>query len=923
MIAQSIRLSLRRPHAASRVALVLLAASASLAHAAAQGALSGAAVAEAKAADGAVKFDLETIFPEKGLFGPSASDMAFSHDGTLAAWLYRPYPERRHGGDLWVHDFSTGVTTRVTSVSVMAPYLAGAQEVADDRIAKAKQARKEAQKGAQQGAQRGDAEGQARAESGAESEAHGGTWQALVEQARAARETDAKGATETGDAEVNDADKVSDEDAKDDKAPRYSGVSDFTWSPVGSDLLFTVEGDIFRWTSGAPGLERLTRTRSAERSVQYLPDGLGYTYLSNDALVRARFGAHFVDQLDPKLPDGQSMRSYVLSPDGAKVVFVSSNGSRGVMGNGRTVNIATYRDRFMRVMEVPRTVSDDPIGDVDTAIYLYRLPTDTKDNGELVKVYARERTGPRDVLPLPDWAPDSSKVAFAVFEQSTSQVHVLEASFPPTEPADAAPTEGADPSAPAKPDGAAGPAGAATLDAPTPQEADAGAKKPAKRGATEHPARIALRFLHDGGPNTPGMIQPRYLADSRRLVLLTEQTGFRHLHVLDPVYESLEALTRGRCEVYPLALSKDRESIDFAATMEDSTCLDVYRLTFADGAVRRLTGQVGQYENAAVSPDGKRMLATYSAYGSLRELVLVDTEQRSQTALTDSHPAATRALTSASPEFFTFENRHGQTIRGLMWKPADLKEGERRPLLVYVYGGPLGTRKQVNQGNFGSDAYFFAQYMVREHGYIACTIDPRGMSGYGAVFEKANFEQVGKPQVEDLVDGVRFMVAQHGADEARVGLHGWSFGGFQTQMCMYTEPKVFKCGIAGAGPTEWENYNSWYSTGTIGGSREGKTDLAKYSLLPLAKNLENKLLLVHGMEDSNVLYQDTVRVYSELLKAGKETLVELFLDPTGGHGLGGYVKSLNRFRKYEEFLVRCLGEGAPAKSGTAKSGTAE
>ena len=127
---------------------------------------------------------------------------------------------------------------------------------------------------------------------------------------------------------------------------------------------------------------------------------------------------------------------------------------------------------------------------------------------------------------------------------------------------------------------------------------------------------------------------------------------------------------------------------------------------------------------------------------------------------------------------------------------------------------------------------------------------------------------------------------------------------------MYTEPEVFKVGIAGAGPTEWENYNSWYSTGTIGASREGKTDLEKFSLLPLAKNLQGKLLLVHGMEDSNVLYQDTVRVYGELLKAGKETLVELFLDPSGGHGLGGHVKSLGRYRKYEEFLVRNLGTGS-------------
>ncbi len=196
--------------------------------------------------------------------------------------------------------------------------------------------------------------------------------------------------------------------------------------------------------------------------------------------------------------------------------------------------------------------------------------------------------------------------------------------------------------------------------------------------------------------------------------------------------------------------------------------------------------------------------------------------------------------------------------------------------------------------------------MAKKHGYVTVTIDPRGVSGYGGYFEKSNFDQIGKPQVEDLTAGVEYLVENFGVDPEHVGIHGWSFGGFQTQMCMYTAPEVFKVGIAGAGPTEWENYNAWYTSGTIGPSKPGEATLKKFSLLPLAKNLKGKLLLVHGMEDPNVLYQDTVRVYRELLKAGKETLVELFLDPTGQHGLGGDVQRLNRYRKYEEFLQRTL-----------------
>lgn len=834
-------------------------------------ALPQASTAGSKDAVEEVKFDLETIFDEDGLFGPSARSVAVSMDGRYAAYLYRPYVERRHGSDLWVVDLESGEATRVTSVSVMSRFQKSARKVGRDRIDKARKA---------------EADGESEDED-AEDDAEGsgkgsGSWSDLVKTSRDGEEgsdDDDADADEFSDEDLRRMDVVDEDDADAEDAPRYGGVSSFTWAPGSAEMLVSSGGDVYRHVVGSDeGLVRLTKTREPERDVQYLPDASGYTALINDALVRVRFGDHFVDQLDPRLPDGMSMRSYRISPDGARVVFVAANSSRG-SGDRRTVNIATYRDRFMKVRTVPRTVSDDPIGATRTAVFLYELPEPAAENGELVQVYERETSGPRDVLRVPDWAPDSSRATFAVFDQSSSEVHVMEARFPSDDPSG--------------------------VDAAKEDEKKKGDGEKDDDDHVVHDAKIVHRFLHTGGPNTPRMIEPRYLADSRRIVLLTEQTGFRHVHVLDPVYETLEPLTRGRFEVYPIGMPEDRSCVWVEATKEDSACQDVYSVDLESGEMTRLTPRRGQYSGAAISQDGRHLLATYAAFGSLRELVHVDTETGEQTALTDSHPEATHELTEAAPEFFAFENRHGQTIRGHVFEP-EREEGEKRPLLIYVYGGPLGTRKQVTEGNFGSDGYFFANYMAQEHGWVTCTIDPRGMSGYGALFEKANFERVGVPQVEDLTDGVRHLIENHGVDPDRVAIHGWSFGGFQTQMCMYTEPEVFKVGIAGAGPTEWENYNSWYSTGTIGDSREGKTDLEKYSLLPLAKNLEGKLLLVHGMEDSNVLYQDTVRVYAELLDAGKETLVELFVDPTGGHGLGGHVKRLGRFRKYEEFLLRAM-----------------
>ena len=350
------------------------------------------------------------------------------------------------------------------------------------------------------------------------------------------------------------------------------------------------------------------------------------------------------------------------------------------------------------------------------------------------------------------------------------------------------------------------------------------------------------------------------------------------------------------------------------ATKEHPSRKEIYRVFLEDGRMVRLSQDAGNYTSVAVSPDGTKVLANFVKFGQMRELVVIDSEADIQKTITDSHPETANKLVEPVPEFFDYENRHGHKIYGHLFKPDDWDKDVKRPLLIYIYGGPLGTRKQVADGSLQQSSYFFGYYMAKKHGYITCTIDPRGNSGYGAVFEKANYDQVGKPQVEDLVDGVKYLIDNFGVDKDRVAIHGWSFGGFQTQMCLYTEPDVFAAGMAGAGPTEWENYNAWYTTGTIGKSRTGKTDLEKFSLLPLAKNLKSNLLLVHGMEDSNVLYQDTVRVYRELLKAGKETLVEIFLDPTGGHGLGGDIKPINRFRKYEDFLLKTIGTGNLAET---------
>ncbi|MEC7232072.1 MAG: hypothetical protein VXW31_03950, partial [Planctomycetota bacterium] len=342
--------TIRLPHLFAPVAAVAL----SLGPQAALGAdETDAAEQKSEEAEG-FEWTLESLFDEdETLMGPSARSMAFSHDGKYAAYLWRPFAERRHGNDLWIFDVEKGEAKRVTSVSVMEPFQKRAAKVAEDRLKKHDESEGKADK--------------------AKSE---GSWGEL--------EDAMKGKSPEDEIEVGRktiVDTVGEKDADDEDAPRYGGIQGFVWAPTANEMLISSSGDIYRHVIGDDeGLVRLTRTRTAEREVQYLPDGSGYTSLVDGALVRVRFGDHLVDQLDPQLPGGLTMRSYALSPDGKRVVFVASSGSI-FRGGSRTVDIATYRDRFMKVRTVPRTVSDDPVAKVDSAVFLHELPTGDSEVG--------------------------------------------------------------------------------------------------------------------------------------------------------------------------------------------------------------------------------------------------------------------------------------------------------------------------------------------------------------------------------------------------------------------------------------------------------------------------------------------------------------------------------------------------------------
>jgi len=643
--------------------------------------------------------------------------------------------------------------------------------------------------------------------------------------------------------------------------PSYPGVSAATWSPKSDELLVTYAGDIYRWKLGEAKPTRLTNTRDREGDAEFTPDASGFTFARGNAIYRARFDSPIVEQLNPELPDRLEMAGYQLSPDGTKMMVRVDNWTQP----NRTVQWISFKDRFAKAVTVNRGVADDEFK-IDSRVYLYDITQgrDPKNDGKPWEVWTYKGGKEWQQTSIVNgrgargsdnqefaWSKDSKKFVFATWRRTAMEYEIKVADLEKKE------------------------------------------------------LTVAYKAKLDGDHDTPGMSQPFFTPDGSKIIAMLDISGYRHPWIIDPVKQTASPITKGAFDCYPVRITPDGKSLFVTANPVTAPVEGVFRVDIESGEMKQIGKKTGVYENTAFSESTNQLAANFKSWSSPSELYVLDGDEKK---VTDSHRGTFDAVNKEKPNLFTFQNRNGQTVHGYMFLPDNFKKTDKRPLFMYVYGGPLGKGNSVEVGTFNTTAYLFNQYLTRVFGYVTIVVDPRGSSGYGNAFGNANWEKPGQAQVEDLSDAAKYMAKEYGIDTTKVGINGWSFGGFQTQMCLFTAPDVFTLGIAGAGPTEWQNYNTWYTAGVIGASPSGSpADLDKYSLTSLAKNLRSPLMLLHGMEDDNVLFQDTVNVYRKLLQYGRGPLVELALDPTGGHGMGGDMDSRDRHAIYLGFLNKWWG----------------
>lgn len=400
------------------------------------------------------------------------------------------------------------------------------------------------------------------------------------------------------------------------------------------------------------------------------------------------------------------------------------------------------------------------------------------------------------------------------------------------------------------------------------------------------PLHNDLHFLKDG-----------------RILWNSERSGYEHLYVLDADGGNARALTSGDWPVDSvLEVDEAAGQVYFAAGKDSPLDAQIYRVPLDGGAIVRLSKADGVHfasfaANASVfvdnwsNPTTPPQLELYRSDGT-RIAALLKNE------LSDpQHPYAKFAAAQRPIEFGTLTAADGSTpLHYSLLKPAGFQAGKQYPVVVLVYGGPASqTVKRAWTPDFN-------QYLA-QHGYVVFSLDNRGTPRRGAAFGGALYGKQGTVEVADQLQGVQWLKKQPWVDGKRIGVYGWSNGGYMTLMLLAKASDQYACGVAGAPVTDWGLYDTHYTERYMGLPAGNADGYRQARVLEHIEGLKSKLLLIHGMADDNVLFTNSTSLMSALQKRGQP--FELMTYPGAKHGLKG-ADNLHRLKLTEDFFGRCL-----------------
>lgn len=411
-----------------------------------------------------------------------------------------------------------------------------------------------------------------------------------------------------------------------------------------------------------------------------------------------------------------------------------------------------------------------------------------------------------------------------------------------------------------------------------------------------------IRFSADGGPGRVLLTETdpywinvsddwRFLPASGSLLWSSERDGYRHLYLYDLEGKLKRQLTQGEWQVTSVACVDEASGhVYFTSTDPSPLERQLWVVSLGGGTPRRITPEPGTH-NVTMSPDCRYFVDTHSSL-ERPPVTVVRQGTGSVVAVLDDRAQRLAADYELLPvEIHKVPGPEGQWFYGALILPPGFDRARRYPAVVLVYGGPHG--QLVRDSWTGPN---LAQALAYR-GFVVWQMDNRGTWGRGHGWEVGVYRRLGKVELEDQLAGLNYLITKGFVDPNRVGIHGWSYGGFLTLYALLHAPEHFQAGVAGAPVTDWRNYDTIYTERYLGLPQNNEQGYHDSSPVNFASRLRAPLLLVHNFEDDNVLFQNTLQMAVALQRAGKP--FEIMIYPQKAHGIS------SEFRQhFYDLLVR-------------------
>lgn len=383
----------------------------------------------------------------------------------------------------------------------------------------------------------------------------------------------------------------------------------------------------------------------------------------------------------------------------------------------------------------------------------------------------------------------------------------------------------------------------------------------------------------------------------------SEKDGFNHIYLYDKAGKLKNQVTKGNWEVTSYyGFDEKSKTVFYQSTENGSINRDIYRIALDGKNKVRLSKNVGT-SKATFSPNFQYYINTFSSATQPTTYTLNDAKAGKELQVIENNEtlaSSLKAYNLATKEFFVLKTAKGNELNAWILKPKDFDPAKKYPVFMFQYSGP-GSQQVANQWNNSNDYWF---EMLTQQGYIVACVDGRGTGFKGADFKKVTQLQLGKYEVEDQIDAAKVIGNYPYVDASRIGIFGWSYGGFMASNCVFQGNDVFKMAIAVAPVTNWRFYDSVYTERYMQTPQENASGYDNNSPINHVDKLKGKFLLIHGSADDNVHVQNTMQMMEALIQANKQFDSQIY--PDKDHGIYGGKTRVQLYTKMTNFIKENL-----------------